>query len=283
MTSGQQYNPYISGSFIMSGCWGESFLRPYDRFSNRKLDLIDLNARATLPFEIPRKMWLPIVASPKAIFFLGFDRLLAGVDSVHKNVIRVAGSARNGDTFEKKFDPGCGEVTHLALDQYGSALISLHKNGRFRWTDLRDGDGGSFSINSNYPADMLQYGPRRLDDSASSSGLIKHGLVVSTWGPDIAVWAPGSGIYETGFKMYNLEKRLKRRVTPLCISHDALFLACASHDGFDIIEVVTGKVVRGNGVRGLFGICKAAFSPDGKIIIVCTHERTIHQFELSLY
>lgn len=64
MTSGKQHNPYISGSFIMSACWRESFLCPDDRFPNRTLDLVDLNARATFPFQIPRKMWLPIVASP---------------------------------------------------------------------------------------------------------------------------------------------------------------------------------------------------------------------------
>lgn len=188
-----------------------------------------------------------------------------------------------GIPLRRTLTSGAAKSFHLAFPPFGLHLISLHKNGRFRWTDTRDGNGRSFPINSNYPADMLQYGPRRLDDSVSSSGLTRNGHIVSIWGPDVAIWAPGSTIGTAGFKMYNLEERLRRRVTPLCISHDALFLACASDDGFGIIEIVTGKLVRGDGVRGLFGICKAAFSRDEKIIIVCTHERTIHRFELSLY
>lgn len=277
----------INGSFIMSPCWKESFLRPDDRFFSPKLDFVDICSRDIVSFEIPSKMLsLPMVASPSPGSIMGFDQILVGVDSVCKSIIHVVGSAKNGARIEKSHDLRCGEITHLAFFPTGQHVLSLSKSGVCRCTNIEDGSGDGIHIKSNHAADMLQYVHRRHVDHDSVSEYSAYEHVVSVFGSDVAIWYwwPHRDEGPTNrLLMYNLNTTLGRCVTPLCITYDGVFLACASDDGFDIIEVVTGKWVMGTSSwrGGPFGICKGAFSPDGSEIILCTQERTIYSHNLD--
>lgn len=284
-TSGNQLNHHVSGTFIMNPLWGEAFLRPDNRYLQRKLDLIDLRSGDLRFFEAPIKLCLPIVASPNPGFIPGFDCILVGVDYHLKGVIHVLCTSENGARLEKQWNAGRDEITHLAFHPSGGTVYSLSKDGYCRWTSIVAGSGDGIHINSRYPPDMIQVGWSQVRDPASGPGYITGEHVVSIWGSDVAFWYLDTGYgEEPSLQVYNLNETLGRRVLPLCISHDGCYLACGSHNGFDIIEILTGTAVRENMGKGLYDIEKAAFSLDGQKIVVSTAGKTTHLFAmLDLY
>lgn len=279
-------NPSISGSFIMSPCWREAFLRPDNQVFSPELDFVDLGSRAIVPFEVPGKMSLPIAASPNPGYIMGFDQVLAGVDSVCKSVIHIVGKAKNGVVLDKSYDLRCGEINHLTFTSDGAMVLSLSKYGVCRWTDIDCGAGDGIHIMSRHPSDMLHSGHMKLPSCTSPSGYDEFRHIVSVWSSEVAVWRwvpHQDGEISSRLDVYDLNEVLGRRLTALCISPDGLYIACASDDGFDIIEVVTGKWVMGTSSwrGGPFGICKGAFSPSGRGILLCTQERTIYWHKLD--
>ncbi|KAH6897146.1 WD40-repeat-containing domain protein [Thelonectria olida] len=116
---------------------------------------------------------------------------------------------------------------------------------------------------------------RRLEMESSTG--IPRGLAVSPdgrrivciWGTTVHVWLPHSN----DLTSYNLNSVRVNEGWPLCVSADCRYMACRTEDGFDVMDVTSGRVVfeRDEDVFVTAGV----FSADGETLLLGKMDGTV--------
>ena len=161
------------------------------------------------------------------------------------------------------------DVTHLAVVPDGTALASLSKDGTGRLTSLATGRVlGKFEVETRHAPRMLQVSP-------------DGQLIASVWGWDVVLWYPAT----SKVVVYNVNAARQTEGWPLCISPDCRFLACRTEDGFDVMDLATGRflgeITGFTGERSLF-ISAAAFNSDGGWLVAGKSNGEVVLYEVIL-
>lgn len=129
------------------------------------------------------------------------------------------------------------------------ALVSAGKDGQVRVTDVDSGRTLKKIevpvVGARFPVSILQVSP----DGT---------LVVTVWGRDVVLWYLDSGRVHT----YNLDAVRVHEGWPMAVSPDCRYLMCRNEEGFDVMEVQTGKFRGGFAVSGQ-PITSATFDSTG--------------------
>jgi len=145
-------------------------------------------------------------------------------------------------------------VTHLAFAPDGASLVSLSRDGSCKITSLATG-----RVLHKYEVET-RHNPRALRVSRDGA------TVAAVWGRDVMVWTPASGAMAT----YNLSAVRHSEGAALAISPDCEYLACRSEDGFDVLDLRTGRFRAEVRTERSF-VTTAAFSHDGRWLVVGKH------------
>lgn len=262
----------ICGNIILDPDLEESFL--WLDSIRRKICHVDIRARSMAQNLDSGMIGHPMMVSQPPDSIPGLVTLYTGVDRVQRNMVRVLGKYQNGGSYSHEWTVGHSEITHVDTTASG-LVVTLSKDGFCRGSEIDSGPRAELvaCIDLNSPADMVRVCGTRI------SG-VRHDYVVSTWGPNLAIW----WLYAMNTRMcpnpqvYSLSERLGRRVLPLCISDDGVYLALGSYDGFDIFDISSQEVVETGLGLGIFDITKGAFSHDNRRIVVSTVNNTLHLF-----
>ena len=145
-------------------------------------------------------------------------------------------------------------VTHLAFTPDGASIVSLSRDGSCKITSLATG-----RVLRKFEVET-RHNPLAL--SVSRDG----GTVASVWGRDVMVWTPADGVMRT----YNLSAVRHSEGSALAISPDCKYLVCRSEDGFDVLDLPTGKFRAEIRTERSF-VTTAAFSYDSRSLVVGKH------------
>ncbi|KAL2183558.1 YVTN repeat-like/Quino protein amine dehydrogenase [Thermothelomyces heterothallicus CBS 203.75] len=196
--------------------------------------------------------------------------LLAGVSMLEPSRVVVVQVPRARETYLRVVSVLMhhqAEVTQLAFlpvsEQGGRALVSAGRDGFVRVTSVTTGRTlDKIEIGARAPAKLLQ---------VSGDGK----LVVTVWGRDVVLWFLDSGRVHN----YNLDAVRLGEGWPLAISPDCRYLACRNEEGFDVMDVQTGKF------RGEFPwtgptITAAAFNSDGTKLAIGDYYGNLQIFDV---
>ncbi|TFA97694.1 hypothetical protein CCMA1212_010594 [Trichoderma ghanense] len=145
-------------------------------------------------------------------------------------------------------------VTHLAFTPSGS-LATLSRDGTVRITN-------PVTSKTLY---KLEIGN---DDNSGARipralGVSQDGAtVVSVWGTTVHVWMPKHGRLTS----YRLGETRDCEGWPLCVSPDCRYIASWTEEGFDVMDVASGRVV--GGMDGGELVTAGEFSVDGRVLVV---------------
>ncbi|KAL2150082.1 hypothetical protein VTH82DRAFT_7758 [Thermothelomyces myriococcoides] len=237
---------------------------PYDHNGSLmgRLEIYDLSRRARL-VKIDSPLRHPMVWSPDSA-------LMAGVSMLEPSRIMVV-QAPNAGTAILKFTTmllhHLDHVTHLAFlpasEHGGRALVSAGRDGFVRVTNVITGRTiMKIEIGTRAAPKLLQ---------VSRDGR----LVVTVWGRDVVLWFLDSGRVHT----YNLDTVRLGEGWPLAISPDCRYLACRNEEGFDVMDVQTGKF-RGEFPWARPTITAAAFNSDGTKLAVGDYYGNLQTFDV---
>jgi len=108
-------------------------------------------------------------------------------------------------------------------------------------------------------------------------------MVVTVWDRDVVIWhlersGGGPGIVET----YDLDSVRPTEGWPLAVSPDCRYLVCRTETGFDVSDLLTGKILGSHVWDGLprSPITSAAFKSDGTKLAVSDYVGRLAIFEL---
>ncbi|KAH6855338.1 WD40-repeat-containing domain protein [Chaetomium sp. MPI-CAGE-AT-0009] len=156
------------------------------------------------------------------------------------------------------------KVAFLPLwESNGRALVSAGKDGFLRVT----------SVETRKTLQKVEIGARA---PASIMQVSKDGkLVVTVWGRDVVLW-----FLETGrVHNYNLNAIRVNEGWPLAVSPDCRYLVCRNEEGFDVMDVQTGKF-RGEFTWPGETITAAAFNSDGTRLAIGDYTGVLQLFEM---
>ncbi|KAH6630110.1 quinon protein alcohol dehydrogenase-like superfamily [Chaetomium sp. MPI-SDFR-AT-0129] len=165
------------------------------------------------------------------------------------------------------------EVTKVAFLPAGAgatggarALVSAGKDGQVRVTDIDSGRTLKkvevLVAGARFPASILQ---------VSSDGT----LVVTVWGRDVVLWYLDTGRVHT----YNLDAVRVNEGWPMAVSPDGRYLMCRNEEGFDVMEVQTGKF-RGEFAVSGQPITSAAFNSTGTRLATGDYAGNLQIYEI---
>lgn len=157
-----------------------------------------------------------------------------------------------------------GEVTHLAFMPDGDSLVSLSKDGSCKVTSLGTGRVlGKFEVESRHDPVALQVSP-------------DGGTIASVWGRDVMIWEHR----ENRMLSYHLGDVRATDESVLAISPDCRLLACRAEQGFEVLDLRTGKF-RGEIALGTGSFTTAAaFSSDGKLLVLGKHNGEVIVYQV---
>lgn len=147
------------------------------------------------------------------------------------------------------------EVTHAAFTP-DRMLVTLSRDGTVRLTDPRTARTLS----------KLETGgahrPRALAVSPDGRS------VVSLWGTTVHIWLPQAGHLTS----YDLRATRRAEGWPLAVSPDGRWMACRTEEGFDVVDVASGRVawerIEGEDLHASGMATAAAFSTDGRVLLL---------------
>ncbi|KAH6628753.1 WD40-repeat-containing domain protein [Chaetomium tenue] len=248
-------------SLIPAGNSSSSYTESYGALLPR-LEVYDLGRKERL-LKQDVAIRAPVAWSPDG-------EVLVGVSSRDASRMVVLGMPKNKDGYIRTGSTimcHSDEVTKLAFlplwESGGRALVSAGKDGYLRVTDVETRRTlQRVEIGARAPASIMQ---------VSKDGK----LVVTVWGRDVVLW-----FLETGrVHNYNLNAVRVNEGWPLSVSPDCRYLACRNEEGFDVMDVQTGKF------RGEFAwtgetITAAAFNSEGTRLAIGDHAGMLQLFEI---
>ncbi|KAL2198839.1 quinon protein alcohol dehydrogenase-like superfamily [Corynascus similis CBS 632.67] len=205
----------------------------------------------------------PIAWSPDGV-------LLAGVSMLDPSRVMVIQAPRVREPYAKVTMVSMNhqaEVTQLAFlpmrEEGGRAMVSAGKDGYVRVTNVATGRTlKKIEIGARHPASIMR---------VSGDGR----LVITVWGRDVVLWYLDTGRVHN----YNLDAVRVNEGWPLAVSPDCRYLACRNEEGFDVMDVQTGKF------RGEFAwtgapITAAAFNSKGTRLAIGVYSGALHLYDI---
>jgi WD40 repeat protein len=141
------------------------------------------------------------------------------------------------------------DVTHAVFTPDAHGLVTISRDGTIRMIDPNTGESlAKLDVDTWKQPQFL--------------GMTPDGnVIVSIWGDTVYRWDYNTGSLDT----YVLHTRRQRDGRPIAISADCRFLACSTHDGVDVSDLHSGRLLHTLRFQGGYATA-AAFSPDGKYL-----------------